>query len=341
MANRHESYELAQMQSLPLAAKISMTKRRIRDWYDAFDGDVYLSFSGGKDSTVLKSIIDDMCLNIPAVFIDTGLEYPEIRKFAKSYENVITVRPEMNFKEVIKQYGYPIISKEVAKDIEYARKEKEGKTHYDKLFGLGRYFNSQYSSERWAFLYDAPFKISSRCCDAMKKKPANEYMKNTGRMPITAMQASESVRRKTSWQRYGCNGFDMKHPRSMPMAFWTEQDVLHYIASNNLVICSVYGEIKHAQKNQLFGQIDLIDSIGYEPGDKLKCTGCDRTGCIFCGFGCHLEKEPNRFQRLKITHPKHWEYCIGGGEWKEGIWRPNDKGLGFWYVLDYINVKYE
>ena len=90
------------------------------------------------------------------------------------------------------------------------------------------------------------------------------------------------------------------------------------------------------------GQINVIDFLGcYEPQDKLKTTGCNRTGCIFCMFGCHLEKEPNRFQRLKETHPRQYEYCIGGGAMVDGKWQPTKEGLGLGKVLDYIGVKYE
>ena len=332
---RHERYELAQMQSLPLAAKVSMTKRRIRDWYDGWDGQVYLSFSGGKDSTVLKHIIDDMCLDIPSVFVDTGLEYPEIRQFAKNQSNVEVLRPKMDFRDVILKYGYPIIGKEASTVIEYLRKGSKWAMDLQQS-------NTPYRlNDKWAMLIDAPFKVSARCCAVMKKKPAKQFAKETGRRSITAMMATESRRRETSWLMYGCNAFDASEPRSMPMAFWTEQDVLHYIVSNHLSICSVYGEIKHIQKNQLPGQIDLIDSIGYEDGDKLHCTGCQRTGCIFCGFGAHLDKEPTRFQRLKQTHPKHWEYCIKGGEFVNGLWQPSKDGLGMGFVLDYIGVKYE
>lgn len=333
---KREYWELKQMQSLPLNAKVSMTRRRIRDWYDGWDGSVYLSFSGGKDSTVLKHIIDDMYLDIPSVFVDTGLEYPEIRQFAKSQNNVTVLRPKMDFREVIKQYGYPIIGKEAATVIEYLRKGSKWAMDLQQS-------NTPYKlNDKWTMLIDAPFKVSARCCAVMKKKPTKQFSKETGMRSITAMMATESRRRKTSWLMYGCNAFDASEPRSMPMSFWTEQDVLHYIYQNSIEICSVYGEIKHAQKEQLPGQIDLIDSIGYEEGDKLKCTGCQRTGCIFCGFGCHLEKEPNRFQRLKQTHRKHWEYCINGGEWNEnGLWVPNEKGLGMARVLDYIGVKYE
>ena len=75
----HTLDELRMKQALPLPIKIRMTQERIMTWYHLHGGSVYLSFSGGKDSTVLKSIVDDMGLNIPSVFVDTGLEYPEVR----------------------------------------------------------------------------------------------------------------------------------------------------------------------------------------------------------------------------------------------------------------------
>ena len=126
--------------------------------------------------------------------------------------------------------------------------------------------------------------------------------------------ACESRMRKTAWLKNGCNAFDSKRPISQPMSFWTEQDVLRYIKDFNISYASVYGDI-------------IKDEIG-----KYRTTGCHRTGCVFCGFGCHLEKEPNRFQRLKVTHPKLWNYCMK--RWEEG-------GLGMKEVLDYIGVKYE
>jgi 3'-phosphoadenosine 5'-phosphosulfate sulfotransferase (PAPS reductase)/FAD synthetase len=98
------------------------------------------------------------------------------------------------------------------------------------------------------------------------------------------------------------------------MAFWTEQDVLEYIKKFNIPYASVYGDI-------------IQDESG-----KWYTTGCERSGCVFCAYGAHLEKEPNRFQKLKQTHPKLWNYCMK--PWSEG-------GLGMKEVLDYINVKIE
>jgi hypothetical protein len=111
------------MQSLPLNAKISMTQRRIREWVDEYGEDgVYISFSGGKDSTVLLNIARKLYPNIRAVFVDTGLEYPEIRAFVKGFDNVDWIRPKLTFREVIGKYGYPFISKEVSETVYYARK---------------------------------------------------------------------------------------------------------------------------------------------------------------------------------------------------------------------------
>lgn len=121
MTNKHSSYDLKQMQAVPLEQKITMTKRRIREWYDYWDGMVYVSFSGGKDSTVLKHIVDSIYDDVPAVFVNTGLEYPEIQKFVRSIKDgkydcfnpdVEIIRPEMRFDEVLKTYGFPVISKE-------------------------------------------------------------------------------------------------------------------------------------------------------------------------------------------------------------------------------------
>ena len=357
--NRHQPYDLAQMQSLPLEAKIQMTKERIEAWYNSwckfeiediktgktrevtidcreFDteppmketeciksfyrGQVYVSFSGGKDSKVLKHIVDSMYDDVPALFVNTGLEYPEIQKFAMSQKNVTTVRPEMRFDEVLTNYGYPVVGKAVAHNVGVTRRNPNGAVAKNIMYNPDR--TGLFNHYKWNFLVDAPFLVSEKCCDIMKKNPAKKYRKETGRIPILGTMATESKLRYASWLKHGCNAFDSSNPLSAPLSFWTEQDILEYIKKYNVPYCSVYG--------------DIVEENG-----KLKTTGCDRTGCIFCMFGCHLEKEPNRFQRLKETHPRQYEYCIGGGEMIDGKWQPSKEGLGLGYVLDYIGVKYE
>ncbi len=123
-SNRHDIGELQIMQSYSLDRKIRLTCERIMAWHQWWDGNVYISFSGGKDSTVLLDLVRNVCglSDVPAVFIDTGLEYPEIRDFVKTYDNVEWLRPKKNFKQVIKDYGYPFISKEVSNCVYGARK---------------------------------------------------------------------------------------------------------------------------------------------------------------------------------------------------------------------------
>lgn len=397
MPNKHQPGDLKQMQSLPLEAKIRMTQQRIQARYDswtrfeivneatgktryetidtrdymaepklkeseyiasAIPGQVYVSFSGGKDSTVLKHIVDQMYDDVPSLFANTGLEYPEIQMFVKDVKagkwdcfnpNVEIIRPEMRFDEVIKKYGYPAISKEVSETIYYAKHAKSDSyksTRIQRLNGELKDKNgnkSAFNCDKWKFMLDAPFEVHNACCAVMKKKPAKKYAKQSGRKPIVGTLAEESRLRMQQWIRGGCNSFEGAKARSAPMSFWTEQDILHYIKQYNVPYCSVYGDIQVKKTDEVEpGQINMIDFLGcYEPEDTLETTGCDRTGCIFCMFGCHLEKEPNRFQRLKETHPRQYEYCIGGGEMVDGKWQPSKEGLGLGKVLDYIGVKYE
>ena len=348
--NKHEPYALKQRQSLPLEAKIILTQQRIRQWYDHWDGDVYVSFSGGKDSTVLKHIVDNMTgvYDVPAVFVNTGLEYPEIQQFVRDIKagkydcfnsNVEIIRPEMRFDEVLKNKGYPVVSKRVAGYVATAKRNPDSmRAKYIR----GEEWTKFVTGGKWAYLIDSDFPISDQCCNIMKKKPINQYAEATGRKAITGQMACESLGREMQWLKNGCNGFHLKEPISNPMAFWTEQDVLHYIKKFNVPYASVYGDIrvKPCETTEK-GQINMIDYIGcYEPEDILETTDCDRTGCIFCCFGITQERTPNRFQRLKETHPRQYEYCINGGEMVNGKWQPSKEGLGLGYVLDYIGVKY-
>lgn len=182
---------------------------------------------------------------------------------------------------------------------------------------------SYYSYEKYMFLLDAPFQVSNICCNIMKKQPSHKYTRETGRHPITATMASESRLRTSSWLKHGCNGFDLASPVSNPMAFWTEQDVLLYIAIHKLPIASVYGDVVIEGYNTLDEDADeqwLFDP--YRP--EFKTTGYQRTGCMFCGFGCHMEKE-GRFERMKETHPKVYDYIM------------RENGLNYKEIIDWIN----
>ncbi len=321
------------MQAWPLERKIMVTQTRIAEWYLRNQGQVYVSFSGGKDSTVLLDIARKMHPEIEAVFSDTGLEYPEIRDFVSKVSGTTWIYPMMfdqskrkwlrtNFREVIATYGYPIISKEVSQVIYEARGKPDG-AQARKLRPDNSKQGSRYDVSKWRWLLESDFKISHKCCHAMKKNPFKLFEREMGKYPIVGTLASESALRRSQWLKSGCNAFDVDRPMSKPMSFWTEQDVLHYIKEYKLPYCSIYGDIAEEWTNYRFKQ--------NKPTGRLLLTGEPRTGCMFCAFGCHNEKGPNKFQRMKMNHPKQHEYCIKPFE---------DGGLGFGRVLDYIGVPY-
>lgn len=214
---------------------------------------------------------------------------------------------------------------------------------------------SQFNKEKYLPLArDVPVLISHYCCMEMKKKPMKKYQHKNKLYPLLGTLADESRIRKQAWIRHGCNAFESKSPTSQPLSFWTEQDILTYIAKYQVEIASVYGEIIAVDENgNEYPARELI-----VPACKLKCEKCDRTGCVFCGFGFHNERGETRFQRLAKTHPRQYEFAIGGGQWADNpfydptapkydgvwenwnpkkIWVPSKKGLGMRKVFEMVN----
>ena len=202
---------------------------------------------------------------------------------------------------------------------------------------------SHFNKEKWLpIARDLPVRISHKCCDVMKKSPLNKYQRKEKLHPYLGTMAEESRLRTQAWIRHGCNAFEGSKKTSTPMAFWTEQDVLRYIILRGLKYASPYGDL-------------IIDEDG-----SLHFSGCERTGCIYCAFGMHMEKGESRFERLKLTHPRLYDYSIGGGQWIDNpdydpdydgtpddlgwiewnppkLWVPSAKGLGFGKVFDMAN----
>ena len=295
-----EMWQLRQRQSLSLDLKIKLAKKRIQAWYNHWRGEVYVGFSGGKDSTVLLNLVRDLYPDVEGTFVDTGLEYPEIRKFVKEFDNVNVLRPKISHPEVLKKYGYPIISKSVSMAISRYRNTKLPLQKKLRLYGgynpgTGKIQKVGVIPKKWHYLVDAPFKISERCCNVMKKQPFERFEKKTELKPFIGIMADNSNLRKMEYLKKGCNVFD-GHAKSQPLSFWLESDVWTHIRNNKLPYCQIYD------------------------------TGVKATGCIFCMFGCHLEKGKNRFQRLEETHPTYHNHCI--------------KRLGMGRVLDFIHVPY-
>ena len=262
---------LPKLHSLKLEDKVLYSTVKIKEFYLSHKGKVYVSFSGGKDSTVLLHLVRSVYPDVKAVFFDTGLEFPEIREFARSTGNVEFVKPEMTFKQVIQQEGYPVIGKEAAHYISLARRGLPS--------GIDRMKrDDRYGYAKFAYLMDAPFQISENCCSRLKKGPSHDYTKRTGLYPFVGTRIDESQRRETNWILYGDNNLDARYPQSNPLSIWTTKDVWDYIRKYDLPYSKIY-------------------DMGYEG-----------TGCIFCMFGIMSDRD--RFLRLKASHPKLWAYCM-------------------------------
>lgn len=238
------------------------------------------------------------------MYSDTGLEFPEIRDFVQTFNNITIVTPKMHHREMLKKCGYPVVSKEQAEWIYRIRSGTSSGAIQKAFYGMNLDGTpTRFKlSEQWKYLLNAPFNIGSGCCKEMKLKPIAEYVKKTGRVPIIGTTASESALRAQKFLQYGFYNLEGKKAQCTPMSIWTDGDVWEYIHRFNLPYCKIY-------------------DMGY-----------DRTGCVFCMFGAHLDKEPNRFQKLQRTHPDLWRYCM----------KPYDEGgLGLREVLEFMGIPYE
>lgn len=303
--------DLSIMQAWPLERKVRVTQAKIIEWYFHYDGNVAISFSGGLDSTVLLDLARRAFPDIRAAFVSTGMEYPEIMSFVRSVPNVKWLYPELSFPKVIEQYGYPVISKEVAKRIYYGRKGSLWALQHlsgRMKDGTPSEFNKRYM--KWAYLLDAPFLISEQCCAVSKKRPLHRFVRETGAAMMVGTLACESARRQSAYLQTGCNAFQSREPKSQPLSFWLKRDILLYLKLTGIPYAPIYGDIVTDLKT-----------------GRLITTGAERTGCMYCMFGVHREKPPNRFQRMEFQHPKQYDYCI--------------HRLGCGAVMDYLNIPYQ
>lgn len=356
--------DLQQKQALPLEAKVAMSRQRIREFYEALDGNVYISSSGGKDSVVLTHLVRSVYPKVPIFFMDTGLEFPESRALCRE-QGAKIIRPMRSFVDVITQYGYPVISKEVSECIYYARRILNGKKNKAEMCRttlnkrkelLGeRVFvddkegvslkTSRYNKTKWFPLsLRTDFMISNRCCFYIKKSDFEKINHDQGLHPYIGTTTEESVLRREAWIRHGCNTFRGSKAVSRPISFWREQDILRYIVENNLKYSPVYGDIVWDEEEQ-----------------KYRTTKQRRTGCIFCAYAVNYSIGSTKFLELAKWHPKQYEYCLEGGryipnphydpdapvmdgEWEnwnpKRIWVPSRKGIGMRHVFDQLNEIY-
>jgi len=259
--------------------KIILAQRRIKAAIMMWGEDsCYVSFSGGKDSTVLSHLVLSMGYRLEHVFSNTRVEYPDCLKFAhdwcqKNGVKLIWVTPDVMPHEIWKKYGYPMFSKEVATILERVRTNKI--VNPKKLKRVKRFFKYK------------DLKISARCCYYLKKKPMLDWQKRSGKkVAIMGTRAQESQIRRVVWVRKGCIYKTKNQIVVTPLVFFTEKDIWDYIHRFKIRLADIYYK------------------------------GFKRNGCYCCGFGCHLTTE-NNFVKLKKLNPILWANVMNHWEFSE------------------------
>lgn len=280
-------YKLSLLKALPLELKIIKSQILIQEALQRYDNRVYVSYSGGKDSTVLSHLVRNITPDILHIFSNTTCEYPETISHIKwerekNGMNLLIVSPfdkykrPWNFNRVVNDEGFPLFSKVVANAIRTYRRAKTDRTRQNSIDYITRRFRR--------FLEYKDLNISDKCCEKLKKAPIKQEAKRLGmECAIIGTLAEESRQREMDWVNFGCNVFDVKKDNQCrPLSFWTEQDIYDYIALNNLKISELY-------------------SMGYT-----------RNGCMYCGFGIEYDivNGKNRYERLAETHPLCYKYLI-------------------------------
>lgn len=314
-------------QKQPYEFKVSYARARAWEFYNECgrrDLECHVSV-GGLDSITLLLFLRKIGIHVPAISV-SALEDKSIIKIHREL-GVESIRPLMKKTDIIRQFGYPILSKEIAGKIDTIQhpspKNKTVRhaiiTGETGAYGGNRKGTRMQLSQRWLEKFGgadeegaalgyaaAPFLVSDKCCYYLKEKPCDDWAKEHNSVPYLGLMASEGGRREKALMRNGCNYFGKTTIRSAPFAIFLRQDLLQLALDLHVPVPEIYGEI-------------VRDADG-----ALRTTKAQRTGCSMCGFGIHLEKRPHRFDQLYLRNPREWEFWMIEMGWGD--------------VLDYIGV---
>lgn len=324
-----KAQEFRLKQQLPYDAKLFYAKAVAREFYQKLDGKVFCSVGGLDSITLLFFLRRYVSKDIVGVSV-SGLEDLSIQRVHKSLDNMVLLRPYKTKTQVIREHGYPIISKEKAGKIQMLQNPTEknatvrhaimtGDTGKQGGFRTGTRMKlpqkwlelfAGLENEKYGTNYKiAPFKVSPDCCYWMKEKPCDDFAKENKLKPYMGLMASEGGQREKALIRNGCNYYGKTVTRSCPFAIFSKNDLLQLALDLNVPVPEIYGEIVRL------------------PNGTLDTTRAKRTGCTMCGFGIHIEKRPHRFDRLRQDSPREWHYWM--------------YTMGWGKVLDYIGVAWE
>lgn len=292
---------------------------------------------GGLDSITLYLFIKSLGYTVPGVSVSV-LEDKSIQKVHNQL-GLIKLKPYRGKVDVLREFGFPVLSKEIAAKIEILQHPSEkNKTVRHAIitgetgeYGGYRTGTRMQLAHRWLKLFGGyenenegvdyqipPFKVSSKCCYYLKEKPADDWAKEHNSVPFLGLMASEGGRRQKSLMLNGCNYFGKSTIRSAPFAIFSRQDLLQLALDLNVPVPEIYGIIERKEDGTLY------------------TTKAQRTGCSMCGFGIQLEKRPHRFDYLRQTNPKEWEF------WMYRCCKDeNGNNFGWGRVLDYIGIGWE
>ena len=329
--------QFMRLRKLPYDEKVRYAEEIAYSFLEApeISGRAYVAV-GGLDSITLLLFLRKIGIDVPAISC-SNLEDKSIQVIHKQL-GVHCLKSQKTKVEVIQEFGWPVLSKEIAGKIETLQRPTEkNKTVRHAIitgetgeFGGYRKSSRMKMANKWLKLFagyenenegtdykTAPFLVSQKCCYYLKEKPCNDYAKRTGRYPYMGLMASEGGRRAKMLMMNGCNYISKGTKRSCPFAIFGRQDLLQLALDLNVPVPSIYGEIVRDQDG------------------TLRTTKAQRTGCSMCGFGIHLEKRPHRFDLLWESNQKEWEF------WMNRVMKDSD---GEWYgwgrILDYIGVEW-
>lgn len=321
--------EFMQKMSLPYEAKVNHAIIKAQEFYDAMDGQVVVSVGGLDSITLLFFLRKYVSPNIRGISVSC-LEDKSIQEVHRSLDNFVFLKPLKSKVRVIREHGYPILSKEIAGKIQLLQNPtpenatvrhaimtgetgKLGGYKFSKKMMLPKKWMQLFAgleNEKYGTNYQvAPFKVSPDCCYYMKERPCDIYIKENNVKPYMGLMASEGGQRRTALFKHGCNYYGKTVTRSCPFAIFNKTDLLRLALELKVPIPKIYGEI-----------VEL-------PDGTLTTTRAKRTGCTMCGFGIHIEKRPHRFDRLREDRPKEWEFWM--------------YKMGWGKVLTYIGVEWE